>query len=282
MQHLWLLCEDMLLWLLLPSYISISWFFQCASSILFFAYETNFIVNSVLDISIAYLKKKRKLQDELLGMPSPKHVCWGQRLVYDFPSDSTIEPKMVRGSIFERGVESKPESASHSYSFPSDADLSMSSHDGAKTYLSYPKADASAEPVNSSTFSNDTSSQIDPYSSESRSQTKSSSSKFESPSICEELHCLYREYGLHLSDTCEDHLLEFGSYGNCSLSGCQNDATEGCVDESVDNQLYSNGAAGNSYVLSSGRWSVNQDSQEGTRKLTIDKEFEQYFSALML
>ncbi|CAF2094919.1 hypothetical protein HID58_017454 [Brassica napus] len=37
------------------------------------------------------------------------------------------------------------------------------------------------------------------------------------------------------------------------------------------------------FVLSSGRWTVDQDStQHGTKKPTIDQEFEQYFSTLML
>ncbi|PWA88889.1 hypothetical protein CTI12_AA057590 [Artemisia annua] len=38
----------------------------------------------------------------------------------------------------------------------------------------------------------------------------------------------------------------------------------------------------NNYVLSSGRWDIIQDTEQGTEKLTIDKEFEQYFSMLML
>ncbi|XP_010490638.1 PREDICTED: protein FAR-RED-ELONGATED HYPOCOTYL 1-LIKE isoform X2 [Camelina sativa] len=38
-----------------------------------------------------------------------------------------------------------------------------------------------------------------------------------------------------------------------------------------------------SYILSSARWSVgNQDSEEATTKPTIDQEFEQYFSTLMM
>ncbi|CAH8379585.1 unnamed protein product [Eruca vesicaria subsp. sativa] len=38
-----------------------------------------------------------------------------------------------------------------------------------------------------------------------------------------------------------------------------------------------------SYTLSSARWSVsNQDSEEATKKPTIDKEFEEYFSTLMM
>ncbi|KAF8105082.1 hypothetical protein N665_0163s0052 [Sinapis alba] len=38
-----------------------------------------------------------------------------------------------------------------------------------------------------------------------------------------------------------------------------------------------------SYTLSSARWSVsNQESEEATKKPTIDKEFEEYFSTLMM
>nr|XP_043628884.1 protein FAR-RED-ELONGATED HYPOCOTYL 1-LIKE-like [Erigeron canadensis]XP_043628885.1 protein FAR-RED-ELONGATED HYPOCOTYL 1-LIKE-like [Erigeron canadensis] len=43
-------------------------------------------------------------------------------------------------------------------------------------------------------------------------------------------------------------------------------------------------ASSTNYVLSSGRWNVvnNQDTEQIGEKLTIDKEFEQYFSMLML
>ncbi|KAG6430668.1 hypothetical protein SASPL_108740 [Salvia splendens] len=231
--------------------------------------------------SIDYLNKKRKLQDELLVMPLWKHACWDYRLVSEFPSDSTIDLKMVRGNISARGVESGPDSASNSYCFPSDTDMSMSSHDDAKTYLSYPIAHASAKSCASSTLSDGKFSQIGLYSSENSSMLrKENSGKFESPSICEDLKCLYHEYGLDLSENYRVHLLECGS--DCGFSEYHNEVIEGCVDEGVDNQLYSNEATDCNFVLSSGRWSVNQDSQEGTRKPTIDQEFEQYFSALML
>ncbi|KAG6427550.1 hypothetical protein SASPL_111796 [Salvia splendens] len=233
--------------------------------------------------SIDYLSKKRKLQDELLVMPLSKHACWDHRLVSEFPSDSTIDLKMVRGDISARGVESGPDSASNSYCFPSDTDMSLSSHDDAKTYLSYPIAHASAKSGASSTLSDGKSSQFGLYSSENSSLlTKEKSGKFESPSICEDLKCLYHEYGLDLSDNYGVHLLECGSQADCSFSEYQNEVIEGCVDEGVDNQLYSNEATDCNFVLSPGRWSVSQDKQEGTRKPTIDQEFEQYFSALML
>lgn len=194
-------------------------------------------------------------------MPLSKHACWDHRLVSEFPSDSTIDLKMVRGDISARGVESGPDSASNSYCFPSDTEMSMSSHDDAKTYLSYPIAHASAKSGASSTLSDGKSSQIGLYSSENSSLlTKENSGKFESPSICEDLKCLYHEYGLDLSDNYGVHLLECGSQADCSFSEYQNEVIEGCVDDGVDNQLFSNEATDCNFVLSSGRWSVNQGS----------------------
>lgn len=183
-------------------------------------------------------------------MPSSKHLCWDQRLVCDFPSDSVIDSKMVSSNIFGRGVESEPDFASYSYSFPDKSDLSMSSNGDANTY-------ASPKNGTSPTFSDDKSSQIGPYSLESRTLTKESS-KLESPSICEDIHSLYREYGLHLTDSYGVRLLEIETDADCSFAEYRNEVIEGCMDEDVDNQLYLTEATESNYVLSSGRWSVNQ------------------------
>ncbi|KAL8526899.1 hypothetical protein ACS0TY_015951 [Phlomoides rotata] len=200
-------------------------------------------MSSFLDISIAYLNKKRKPQTELLDTPLPKHVCWGQKLEYDFSSQSTIEPKKVSSSIFTR-VESAPESVSNSYSFPDDSDSSMSSYDDTKTSLPYPKS---------------------LYSIENRSSTtKASSKKPESTSVI------------------DYELLEYESHGDCSFSEYQFDGVENCPNTDLEDLLYSNGVDSSNYVLSSGRWPVGQESREKTKKLTIDKEFEEYFSMLML
>ncbi|KAL3628653.1 hypothetical protein CASFOL_027699 [Castilleja foliolosa] len=75
-----------------------------------------------------------------------------------------------------------------------------------------------------------------------------SSLKSESISIIhEELNSLYHDYGLDPSDDYEDELLEFG---------IQDDVKD--LDVLVSN------------------------AEEGSKKLTIDKEFEEYFSMLML
>ncbi|PIN04755.1 hypothetical protein CDL12_22700 [Handroanthus impetiginosus] len=215
--------------------------------------------------SVAYLNKKRKFQAELLEMPCPKHVCFGQRLEYDASSDSSTAPKKARSAMYARGCESNPESPKDSCSFHSDPDSVLSLHEDATTYHYFPETHTSVEPSASSAGFGGTSSEIGLHSLESRSITKSSSSK---SGPFEELDCLRQDYGLYTSDKYEE-LLEF-------------DGIEHCTQEDLDNLLYANGVVPNNYILSSGRWSVNQDTQQGTEKLTIDKEFEQYFSMLML
>ncbi|KAL0338300.1 UNVERIFIED_CONTAM: protein FAR-RED ELONGATED HYPOCOTYL 1 [Sesamum angustifolium] len=235
-----------------------------------------------MDISIAYLNKKRKLHAELLGGPSPKHLCWGEKLESDSSSVSSTEPKKVRSIILARGGESDPESAKDSCCFHDDVNSIMSPCDDANTYLSYSETRMSVQPCTSSARWGGTSSQSGLYSLESRSGTKSSSCKLESLSICEELEYLHHDYPTLPSDYYEDHLIEFGSHADCSCSEYENGGTEHHCDKDLSDLLYSNGVAPINYVLSSGRWSVAQDTQPGTRKLTIDKEFEQYFSSLML
>ncbi|ONK67737.1 uncharacterized protein A4U43_C05F3220 [Asparagus officinalis] len=50
-------------------------------------------------------------------------------------------------------------------------------------------------------------------------------------------------------------------------------------DETIE-EIYSNDVA--PFLLASGKCSIEQDARLGTSKPTIDQEFEQYFSALML
>ncbi|XP_077232776.1 far-red-elongated hypocotyl1-like protein [Tasmannia lanceolata] len=82
----------------------------------------------------------------------------------------------------------------------------------------------------------------------------------------------------------EDKLLRLGmnyAYDICSEFGVG--GQDQCLDVAAKEMLlYSNEAPSNFYVLSSGRWGVNHDARAGTKKPTIDKEFEQYFSSLML
>ncbi|KAL7133857.1 hypothetical protein ABFS83_12G168200 [Erythranthe nasuta] len=195
--------------------------------------------------SIDCLSKKRKLQDELLELPLLKHVCWHQN------------PELASSSIMAECDESfDQQSAKDSNSFHCDPDSIMSTDydDESKPDIRYP------EVYETSTSSY---SEIHFYSSKSVSLTKSNPSQTESLSLTEQINVPNYQYGIDPpSLPYEEHLEEFENL---------------CVEESTDKEL-------ENYVLSSGRWSVNNqgNEQEGKKKLTIDKEFEEYFSMLMM
>ncbi|KAK4432348.1 protein FAR-RED ELONGATED HYPOCOTYL 1 [Sesamum alatum] len=174
------------------------------------------------------------------------------------------EPKKEQSNKFARGGESDTESAKDSNSFHCNADSIMSTDYESKTETEYQETSAAAasyERTSSSVSWADSISEIDLYSSQSMSLTKSSCSEPESLSVTEQL------------DRPDSH-------SDCSEY--RNEGIEHCTEKELENLLYSNGIAPGNYVLSSGRWSVNQDTQQEGKKLTIDKEFEQYFAMLML
>ncbi|KAF3578781.1 hypothetical protein DY000_02029154 [Brassica cretica] len=86
----------------------------------------------------------------------------------------------------------------------------------------------------------------------------------------------------------EDKMISFESHLDF-IYGAQN--LEDFSDKDIENIIYldegeeeAKGCSNTAkFVLSSGRWTVDQDStRHGTKKPTIDQEFEQYFSTLML
>ncbi|KAG2289755.1 hypothetical protein Bca52824_049359 [Brassica carinata] len=87
---------------------------------------------------------------------------------------------------------------------------------------------------------------------------------------------------------CENEMISFKSHLDF-IYGAQN--LEDFSDKDIENIIYldegeeeAKGCSNTAkFVLSSGRWTVDQDStRHGTKKPTIDQEFEQYFSTLML
>ncbi|PIN03316.1 hypothetical protein CDL12_24156 [Handroanthus impetiginosus] len=197
---------------------------------------------------IGYLNKKRKLRNELLEMPLPKHICWGQNTDYDSSSNSSTEPKKL-----ESENESDQGSAKDSNSFHSNKDSIMHIDNESNTYSGYREICPSDQPSTSSV-------------------SWGSSSSGTLPSTNSE----------SISDHSDRPDYKFGSDYNGSFLEYRNDGIEQLTDKELENLLYSNGVASSQYVLSSGRWPVDQDAQQESKKLTIDKEFEQYFSMLML
>ncbi|KAI3677514.1 hypothetical protein L6452_36778 [Arctium lappa] len=89
-------------------------------------------------------------------------------------------------------------------------------------------------------------------------------------------------YNLYESPSFEDEQMDCGNIDESDSSEYKNGGTKPLEDEAPEDLFGSNGVIPDNFILSSGRWNVNQDTEQGTEKLTIDKEFEQYFSMLML
>lgn len=205
--------------------------------------------NSFMDISIGCLNKKRKFQSELLEMNLQRHVCCEQVPAYD---SSDLCTKKAKSSMYVRGDESYPNSSEDSCIFNGDTFTCFP--DGNKMRVLYQKSSASIRSSTTSIVCDGTSSEISPYSLESRSVTKSCSNKSASLSACEEVDC----HGLLPCPMYEEHILEFGSYANCNCMNCLNDGLEHCTDKERYDLLYLDGVAPSNYVLSSGRWPVDQ------------------------
>ncbi|XAR68934.1 hypothetical protein NMG60_11000349 [Bertholletia excelsa] len=245
-------------------------------------YEINSVdVKKLLQPSIICLNKKRKFQAEQAGLPLPKHKCWerSDNPIFDSPTDenlriqdfniSIIKSKTIGGTIED---ELELESGKDSNSFTEDTDSVNSLSGEAKIQSEYPKTyqfdRSSTSSVNwcNGSFKNSL------YSLESRSLAKSSADRSQLP---------HNDFGLPTCLNVDENLLEFGISEDCHSLEHENEIIEH-MEKELEDALYSNGPPPSNFVLSSGRWSVNQETPPNTNTLTIDKEFEQYFSMLML
>lgn len=208
------------------------------------------------------MDRKRKFQGEQLGIPSPKHVRSDQTydLRYDFSSIPNPEDQALYGLILKPewtrmtgSEELEQESAKDSNIVGTDSMITLSGL--AAEYQFHSEEYSFDQPNTSSVNSRGNISKNPMYYSETTSAIKSSD-KIETESIKEEHDLNNADSGLHSSMNDEDYLLEFGSHIDFN---CLEDTTsfEDCTDKELEKMLYSNGVTPN-YVLSSGRWTVNQ------------------------
>ncbi|KAK8561777.1 hypothetical protein V6N13_149074 [Hibiscus sabdariffa] len=235
-------------------------------------------------LKIVDLNKKRKLEAEQLGLPVSKHQCWKQTIPSKPPLfvrivevDRPLNPYSSKGKgvdvydAFETG------SDKDSNSFPGNSDSTMPLHAEAKfgtvyaNYLLHDKASPTSSYSGSSSQGSRCSS--DGTTMESRGVEKE---------VLSPLGGGTEPADVELAKNTEESLVEYGSYIDYIYSGYGNYSLEQYQDKEIEEILNPSEADPNVYVLSSGRWSVNQESPRTTRKPTIDQEFEQYFSMLML
>ncbi|CAN4084756.1 unnamed protein product [Withania somnifera] len=235
--------------------------------------------------SLAYFNKKRKFQAEQLGMPLPKHMCSYHSSAECSSSHSGTEAKeslacmMIVENAARGQDDSELESENGSNSFSGDAD-SVTSHE-AKIDPGWLKSCSSDQASTSSVNMGGKWSKNALYSLESRPVSKFTPDRPEQPLTGKGWGILHDGSGCHPSMDYEEHLFGFGNHGDCTCVECGTEGIELSTEKELENFLNAN-VNPNNYVLSSGRWTVNQDSQPSSTKLTIDKEFEQYFSMLML
>ncbi|GMI84701.1 hypothetical protein HRI_002139400 [Hibiscus trionum] len=233
-------------------------------------------IKSFIDkpLIVVDINKKRKLEAEQFGLPLSKHQCWKQGLSLKPPTLGSISevegfsPCTLKGKggiVYEV---SETESAKDSNSFAEDSDTAMSMHVDAK-YLLHNNASSSSHDWGSSS-----------HGSHSYGTTVASSSveKYVLSSPGDEPETAVAR----LAENLEETLAEYGTDIDYIYSGYGNYTIEQYRDKEIEEILDSEGEDSNVYVLSSGRWSVNQEASQTKRKPTIDQEFEQYFSTLML
>ncbi|RDX73846.1 Protein FAR-RED ELONGATED HYPOCOTYL 1, partial [Mucuna pruriens] len=236
-----------------------------------------FQVDEMHNLNIVEWTKKRKLQAEQLDLLRPKHKCWVGSFSSEHPSmfdenpvlegmhNHTAKSTMDASFLEER---SEPESAKDSNSFMEDCDTAMSVNEESKheadcgnTYL-YGRPSTSL--VNCDDYINRV------------SYTE------EEAFVDGEYIPPYDDADAPALNNDEEHLLGLGSFSGHECSEYAKDSNEYPVDKEFEDFLFSNGVNPNVYVLSSGRWNIIQEAQSSSRPPTIDQEFEEYFSTLML
>lgn len=244
---------------------------------------TSVDVDNVLHASIIFINKKRKLQVEQLDLPLPKHNCCKKGFTSELGSPSTEIPKesvcavLITGTVNgeEKDSESELESGNGSNSFAEDDDSIMSESDGTKSEMVYLKmlsVNCTSTPVNQ-TGEFDKSVM---FSLDSR-VTKSSADKGKSP-------CTDYDHSHHeIESLASLHDKHFSEYEEYDEYGCLDYEDDSIQQYKQLKLLYTSSAKAENLFLSSEGWDVNnQENQPAAEKLTIDKEFEEYFSNLMI
>ncbi|KAF3449171.1 hypothetical protein FNV43_RR09899 [Rhamnella rubrinervis] len=240
-----------------------------------FSYTSFHIVDVIKTI------KKRKLQAEQLGLPTAKHKCWecfpcneSVSMSVENADVHSIHTSLMKVKTREQIVEDRPEVESwkDSNSFFVDFDSATSVYGEAKIEPEFSKSYLYNRPSTSINFGTESVKNAK-YSLDSLTVVKDHSG-------IEEVAFFQHDGGVQVLQNHEDYHLEFGN--DADYINPEYGDIEQCTDKELEDILYSNELNPNKYVLSSGRWSVNQEVQSSVRQPTIDQEFEQYFSTLML
>uniref|UniRef100_A0A7N0RHP0 Uncharacterized protein n=1 Tax=Kalanchoe fedtschenkoi TaxID=63787 RepID=A0A7N0RHP0_KALFE len=222
-------------------------------------YQANYFILCIFRLQViteastnlAHRDRKRKCEGEQLEPPTPKHMCFARVSISE--AAEPLENNSPASSFQTHLISYKTESMSHSDLNSVEDSNSLPAH-SASTTSSICRTKSDPECSNAYAYS---------YMMGEYDTSDSAADGY--PNL-------------------EDHPLDPEMHGSYAKYECGDDAMELGQDKDLEDLLYSNCSEvnPNMFVLSSGRWVINQDAQSVTRKPTIDQEFEQYFSALML
>ncbi|XP_028773014.1 protein FAR-RED-ELONGATED HYPOCOTYL 1-LIKE isoform X2 [Neltuma alba] len=243
-----------------------------------------FQMDDVRMTHIVEWNKKRKLQIDQLDMLRPKHKCW----VRSFPSEeaSILDENLRSERMHDLPVNGKPGalvhddrpspvSAEDSNSFAEDSDASMSVYEEVRLEADSAKTFLYGRPSNSFVNWNG-------YNVKDVTSIEKTISSEEDIFTDREYNQSYHEADIQALQNLEEQIVGCEKLKDDLYSEHAKDNCEESMDKGFEDLLYSSGVNPNVYVLSSGRWEVNQEAQSSTRPPTIDQEFEEYFSMLML
>ncbi|CAI8612664.1 unnamed protein product [Vicia faba] len=218
-----------------------------------------FQVDEMHDINIIKWSKKRKLQGFQLDLLRPKHKCWvesvsseDESMIDDSPilesaNNDAVNSRMDAADVDDR---SELESAKDSNSLMEDTDTSMSVNEDAKL---------EADCANTFLCAN-------------RHRLGYSE---DATFIDSKYNSSYDDSDTQPMEKYEEHLLGYSD-------NVKDSNDDQLVDKEFEDFLFSNGVNPDKYVLSSRVLLLNQEAESSAREPTIDQEFEEYFSALMI
>ena len=221
------------------------------------------------DMNIVECNKKRKLQSDQLDLLRPKHKCWVGSFCSEHASTSDENPVLesvhnqmvkIRTDAAVLDDRSEPESAKDSNSFIEDSDTAMSINKEAKLEADCANTYLYGRPFTCFVNWNDYNIQ-DNHCSLHVSTVNKVSSNEKDTFIDSEYNPSYHGADLQALNDTKQHLLELGNFAGHVYSEYAKDGTELSVEEEFEDFLLSNGVNPNMYVLSSGRWEVNQGIQ---------------------
>ncbi|KAG2380894.1 Protein FAR-RED-ELONGATED HYPOCOTYL [Vigna angularis] len=245
-----------------------------------------YCVDGVHKVNIIEWNKKRKFQSNQLDLLRPKHKCWIEKSSSEHASTFDDENPALESM--------------HIYVLKGRTDAENSEADSVKDSNCLSEDSITAMSVNeegkhvaesSMTYQHGRPSTLlgwDDYSAKDNHHTLDDSAVDKGctgeADTFHDKECdpSYHSADLQALKNLEEKILEIESCRDNLLQEYAKDSTEESTDMEFED-LFTKRENHHKYVLSSGRWDLNQEAQSGTtRAPTIDQEFEQYFSMLML